>query len=99
MNKKIKGQSFDAHMNVLRQKNPAFRTAYGKALGRMPVSTQLAVARREAGLTQETLARRLRISQSALAQVERPDGNPTVQTVEKIAHLLGYQLILQPAHP
>lgn len=99
MNKKIKGQSFDAHMVGLRQKNPVFRAAYGKTLGRMPVSTQLAVARREAGLTQETLARRLRISQSALAQVERPDGNPTVQTVERIAHLLGYQLILQPAHP
>ncbi|OHE78024.1 MAG: hypothetical protein A2107_14990 [Verrucomicrobia bacterium GWF2_62_7] len=98
MKKKITGQSFDAHIIELKQKNPSFRAAYGKALGRMPVSTQLAVARREAGLTQEKLARRLHISQSAVAQVERPDGNPTVQTVEKIAHLLGYQLVLQAAH-
>ena len=92
--KSVRGRSFDAHMNELARKNPAFRKASQEALAEFPVSTQLAIARREAGLTQEQIARKLKVSQSAVAQVERRDGNPTVQTVEKIASLLGYHLAL-----
>jgi DNA-binding XRE family transcriptional regulator len=93
----VRGRSFDAHMKELDRRNPAFRKASASALAKLPVSTQLAIARREAGLTQDQVARRLHVSQSAVAQVERADGNPTVETVAKIARLLGYQLQLSPA--
>lgn len=88
------GRSFDAHISELCRKNPEFAKALDAEMAKMPVSTQLAVARREAGLTQEQVARKLKVSQSAVAQVERADGNPTVQTVERIASLLGYHLTL-----
>jgi DNA-binding XRE family transcriptional regulator len=92
----VRGRSFDAHMKGLDRRNPEFRKASERALAQLPVSTQLAIARREAGLTQDQVARRLRVSQSAVAQVERADGNPTVETVAKIARLLGYQLHISP---
>lgn len=96
--KSVRGRSFDAHMSEIEARNPVFRKASQEALADLPVSTQLAIARREAGLTQDQIAKRLRVSQSAVAQVERPDGNPTVETVMKIAKLLGYQLRLAPSH-
>lgn len=92
--KSVRGRSFDAHAKRLRKENPDFANALDSELAGMPVSTQLAIARREAGMTQQEVAKKLRVSQSAIAQVERPDGNPTVQTVEKIAKLFGYQLSL-----
>ena len=94
--KSVRGRSFDAHMKELEKKSPEFLKASQDELARLPVSTQLAIARREAGLTQDQVARRLHVSQSAVAQVERADGNPTVETVAKIARLLGYQLRLAP---
>lgn len=93
----VRGRSFDVHMREMDRRNPTFRKASGNALAKLPVSTQLAIARREAGLTQDQVARRLHVSQSAVAQVERADGNPTVETVVRIARLLGYQLQLSPA--
>ena len=95
--KSVRGRSFDAHMKELEKRSSEFRKASQNELARLPVSTQLAIARREAGLTQEQIARKLHVSQSAVAQVERPDGNPTVETVAKIARLLGYHLQLSPA--
>ena len=95
--KTVRGRSFDEHMSEIESRNPVFRKASQDALAAMPVSTQLAIARREAGLTQVQVAKRLHVSQSAVAQVERPDGNPTVETVAKIARLFGYQLRLAPA--
>jgi len=94
--KTVRGRSFDEHMKTIDSHNPTFRKASQEAVAGLPVSTQLAIARREAGLTQDQVAKRLHVSQSAVAQVERPDGNPTVETVSKIAHLLGYRLHLAP---
>ncbi len=64
--------------------------------GHVRVQTQLAVARREVGVTQEELAQRLSVTQSAIAQVERPDGNPTLYTIERIASALGWRLSIEP---
>jgi len=54
----------------------------------------LAAARRNAGLTQAKLARRLGISQAALAQLERPAANPRVATLERALQATGAELSL-----
>ena len=64
----VRGRSFDAHMKELERHNPAFRKASLDSIARLPVSTQLAIARREAGLTQDQVARRLHVSQSAVSR-------------------------------
>jgi transcriptional regulator with XRE-family HTH domain len=52
-------------------------------------------ARRNAGLTQRELASRLGTTQSALARLERPDSNPTVETLEEALLATGHRLELR----
>jgi transcriptional regulator with XRE-family HTH domain len=60
----------------------------------MPSSALLKVARNRAGLTQVELARRLGISQAAVAKLEGPNANPTVTTLESALRGVGQQLVL-----
>jgi transcriptional regulator with XRE-family HTH domain len=54
----------------------------------------LRAARREAQLTQADLARRLGVSQAAVAKFERPGTNPTVDTLDRILWATGHRLLL-----
>jgi transcriptional regulator with XRE-family HTH domain len=51
-------------------------------------------ARQKSGLTQADLARRLGVSQAAVARLERPDANPTVQTLDDALRATGRRLTL-----
>jgi transcriptional regulator with XRE-family HTH domain len=57
-------------------------------------SSLLRNARRQAGLTQAELARRLGVSQAAVAKLERPDANPTVDTLDDALWAIGHRLTL-----
>jgi transcriptional regulator with XRE-family HTH domain len=54
----------------------------------------LKIARTRAGLTQVELARRLGVSQAAVAKLEGPNANPTVTTLESALRGVGRQLVL-----
>ena len=64
----------------------------------VPVPAKLAVklalrwARKRAGLTQAELARRAGLSQPAVARLENPDHNPTLDLLERVAKALGARL-------
>ena len=64
----------------------------------VPVPAKLAVklalrwARKRAGLTQAELARRAGLSQPAVARLEDPDYNPTLDMLERVAAALGTRL-------
>jgi transcriptional regulator with XRE-family HTH domain len=58
------------------------------------VASLLREARRSAGLTQADLARRLGISQAAVAKLERPGANPTVDTLDRALWATGHRLAL-----
>jgi transcriptional regulator with XRE-family HTH domain len=51
-------------------------------------------ARHASGLTQSELARRMGVSQAAVAQLERPSSNPTVATLEGALWATGHGLAL-----
>jgi predicted transcriptional regulator len=57
-------------------------------------ATLLREARYAAGLTQAELAERLDISQAAIAKLERPDANPTVNTLNDALWATGHRLVL-----
>lgn len=59
----------------------------------------LAQARRDAGLTQAELARRLGISQPAVAQLERFDSNPRIETLERALRAVGVELVIDARSP
>lgn len=54
----------------------------------------LADARRHAGLTQADLAKRLAVSQAAVAQLERADSNPRLATLDRALRAAGAELVL-----
>jgi transcriptional regulator with XRE-family HTH domain len=58
-------------------------------------------ARRQAGLTQAELARRMRVSQAAVAKLERPGTNPTIATLDDALRETGQRLVLsvEPVKP
>jgi transcriptional regulator with XRE-family HTH domain len=51
-------------------------------------------ARRRAGLSQEELARRLGVRQAAVAKLESPRANPTVDTLDRALWATGHRLTL-----
>jgi transcriptional regulator with XRE-family HTH domain len=51
-------------------------------------------ARRRAGLTQADLAERLGVSQAAVARLESPRANPTVDTLDAALWATGHRLTL-----
>jgi transcriptional regulator with XRE-family HTH domain len=54
-------------------------------------------ARRRAGLTQAGLAERLGVSQAAVARLESPRANPTVDTLDAAVWATGHRLTLDAA--
>ena len=66
---------------------------------RLAVRVQLRWAREDAGLTQAKLAKRAGVSQQAIAKIEHPDGNPTMETLEKVAIALGARLEVELVVP
>jgi len=61
----------------------------------------LADARQRAGLTQAELAKRLAISQAAVAQLERADSNPRMATLDRALRAAGAELVVttRPRRP
>jgi transcriptional regulator with XRE-family HTH domain len=55
-------------------------------------ATLIREARRDAGLTQGELARRLGTTQSAVARLERPGSNPRVDTLDRALRAMGRRL-------
>ncbi len=59
---------------------------------KLAVKIELRWARHQARLTQAQLAKRAQVTQQQIAQLESPDSNPTLDTLEKVARALGARL-------
>lgn len=60
-----------------------------------PAASLIRQARREAGLSQTSLASRLGLPQSVVARMERPGSNPTWATVSAALRVTGHTLELR----
>jgi transcriptional regulator with XRE-family HTH domain len=52
------------------------------------------IARQRTNITQAELATRLGVSQPAVAKLERPGANPTVETLDRVLSATGHRLLL-----
>lgn len=59
---------------------------------KLAIKLALRWARKRAGLTQAEVARRAGMSQPAVARLEDPDYNPTLDMLERVASALGTRL-------
>lgn len=60
---------------------------------------QIAAARQAAQLTQPQLAAQSGVQQGDISRIERGGGNPTRDTLLKLASALGMELVLRPKEP
>ena len=80
----------------------SFKARKGTVLW-VPVEPKLAVKlelrwmREDLGLTQAELAKLAGVSQPAIAQLESPDSNPTIDTLNRAARAMGAQLDFHPS--
>src|SRR3954453_7443821 len=61
----------------------------------MEAASLIRRARTDAGLTQSQLARRLGLTQAALARLEKAGANPTVATLDRVLRATGRRLDLR----
>ena len=79
--------------------NPKFRELWEEGAPNRAVMRALYTAREEQGITQAQLAERCGLKQSNLSRIESGGGNPSVATLQKIAHGLGKVLKIEFVDP
>ena len=73
-------------------KDPAFAEAWNEQEPERQLVAQIVSSRKAEGLTQKELAERCGMKPSNLSRIENGNGNPSLQTLLKIAHGLNKQL-------
>ena len=73
-------------------KNKEFRKAYDELGPEFELIRMLIEKRLRKGLTQTALARKLGMKQSAIARLESGTANPTIGSLQKVAHALDAKL-------
>ncbi len=64
---------------------------------KLAVKLELRWMRDDLGLTQAELARLAGVTQPAIAQLENPDSNPTIDTLNRVARAMGAQIDFHPS--
>ncbi|OGI57334.1 hypothetical protein A3B85_00425 [Candidatus Nomurabacteria bacterium RIFCSPHIGHO2_02_FULL_37_13] len=76
-------------------KRPGVRKAYAEMQPEFQIISKLALARAKKGFSQRNLARKIGITQSALARFESGNTNPTLSFIQKITSGLGLKLLVK----
>ncbi len=69
------------------------------AAGELKFPSAVAEIRKSLGLTQEQLSTITGITKRQVLEIETGKANPTVETLERIAHLFGFTLGFVPKEP
>lgn len=76
-------------------KRPGVRKAYAEMQPEFQIIRKLTLARAKKGFSQRKLARKIGITQSALARFESGNINPTLSFIQKITSGLGLKLLVK----
>lgn len=94
MNKKKKNSVFIDFDDVLKKelKDPEFKRMYDEYGRQLEIAYQILQLRKKKGLSQAELAKRIGTKQSNVARIEAGQQNFSIETLEKIAGVLGRNL-------
>ncbi len=76
-------------------KRPGVRKAYAEMQPEFQIIRRLALARTKKGFSQRKLAKKIGVTQSALARFETGKINPTLSFIQKITSGLGLKLLVK----
>jgi len=75
--------------------SPGFETMVEQELTELRIGLLIKELREKSGLTQEELARRMHTTKSAVSRLENRSGGARLETLEKVAHALGKELVIE----
>ena len=82
----------EKYIQKRKEKDPEFAKDYDSGYDEFKIGVMLKLAREEAGLTQEQLARKIKVKKSAISRIENHAKDIKLSTLEKIAKGLGKKL-------
>lgn len=89
----------EAYFEGLYERDPKFRREWDANRGRRELGMLVLERRLELGLSQRELAARVGTSQNRIYLIETGEANPTLDTLERLAAVLGVALEIRPAEP
>ena len=85
----------EKHIDRRKAKSTEFAKDFEEGYRSFEFSVMLRKAREDAGITQETIARKLRTKKSAISRIENHAEDIRLSTLEKYANALGRKLRVQ----
>jgi len=87
----------ERYIEKRKKRSPKFAKNFESGYEAFEFSVMLRQARERAGITQETIAKRLRTKKSAISRIENHAEDIRLSTLEKYANALGKRLKVQIA--
>ena len=85
----------DKYISRRKRADKKFAANFESGYQEFKVGVMLRQAREHAGMTQEELARRTRTAKSAISRLENHAEDVRLSTIERVAHALGKNLVIQ----
>jgi HTH-type transcriptional regulator / antitoxin HipB len=85
----------DKYISRRKKRDSTFAKNFESGYQELKVGVLLRQARERAGITQEDLARRTRTAKSAISRLENHAADVRLSTIERVAHALGKNLVIQ----
>ncbi len=84
----------DKYIAERKEKDAAFAKNFDKGYKNFSIGVLLKIAREEAGLTQEQVAKRLQTKKSAISRIENHAEDIRLSTIKRFAEAVGRQVEL-----
>ena len=85
----------DKYISRRKKRDGQFAERFESGYQELKVGVLLRQARENAGITQEDLARRTKTAKSAISRLENHAEDVRLSTIERVAHALGKNLVIQ----
>jgi HTH-type transcriptional regulator / antitoxin HipB len=85
----------DKYISRRRKRDAKFAAGFDGGYQEFKVGAMLRQARERAGITQEDLARRTKTAKSAISRLENHAEDVRLSTIERVAHALGKNLVVE----